>query len=354
MTPLNPERVEAFAGHLIDCYGKGLVTFMIDLADRTGLLEAAAAGPGTSAQLAARAGLNERYVRECLAALATGGIVGYEAATKTFTLPPEHAACLTGHTAANMAPLSRLNTSLARHLDGVEHAFRHGGGVPYDAYKPEFTGLMDSLGRASYDEHLIGTYLPLTGDLPRRLEAGIRVADIGCGTGHTTNLLARAFPASTFTGYDFSIEAIEAARKEQSDYGLTNVWFEVLDVTQFAPTEPVDAVFAFDAIHDQAAPAVVLRRIAEALRPGGVFVMFDIHTSSNLEDNIGNPIAPMVYGVSTLHCMTVSLAQGGEGLGTGWGAQTATRMLTEAGFTGIDVHPVPDDPFNGVFVARTP
>lgn len=348
----NPERIEAFAGHLIDCYGKGLVTFMIDVADRTGMLEALAQHPATSAELAARTGLNERYVRECLSALATGGIVEYEGGTQTFTLPLEHAVCLTGHTATNMAPLSRLNTLLGRHLDGIENAFRRGGGVSYEEFKPEFTGLMDRLGRATYDQHLIQTFLPLGGDLTERLTAGITAADIGCGTGHTTTLLARAFSNSTFTGYDFSVDAIEAARKEASEYGLTNVAFEVLDVTHYAPAQPVDAIFAFDAIHDQAKPAVVLRRIADALKPGGVFFMLDVYSSSNLEDNIGNPMAPLIYGISALHCMTVSLAQGGDGLGAAWGHQTATRMLAEAGLTGIEVHEVPDDPFNVVFLSH--
>lgn len=354
MTDLDPTRVEAFSLHLLDTFGKSYVTYMIDLASRTGLLEAAAQGPGTSDEVSRRAGLSERYVRECLSVLASGGIVEYDGSTRTFTLPAEHAVCLTGHTAENMSPLSRLPGLLAKQLDGLEEAFRHGGGVSYEDYRPEFTGYMDELGRAGYDQTLIGGLLPLTGDVPARLTAGARVADIGCGTGHTTNLLAREYPASTFIGYDFAADAIEQARKEAAEYGLTNVTFEVLDVVALNPAEPFDVVFAFDAIHDQAKPATVLQRIFGSLTRGGVFVMVDINASSNLEDNIGNPLAPMIYGISTLHCMTVSLAQGGDGLGTAWGEQLARGMLDDAGFESVETATLAEDPLNLIYVARKP
>src|SRR5690606_16037520 len=235
-----------------------MLTFMIDIGLRTGLFEAAAAGPATSADLAKRAGLSERYVREWLGAIVTGGIMSYDASTRTYALPPEHAACLTGAGSSNLAPVSQLVTTLAEHVDGVVAAFRSGGGVPYERYRPRFTDVMDRLSRGTFDETLIPELLPLVPDLPARLSRGIRVADVGCGTGHAINLMAAAYPRSTFVGYDLAEDAIEKARAEAESLDLPNATFEVLDVATLAPAEPFDVIFAFDAIHDQADPAGVL------------------------------------------------------------------------------------------------
>jgi SAM-dependent methyltransferase len=349
---LDEARVEAFAGRLLELYTGGMLSHMVDIGHRTGLFAAAAAGPATSAELAARAELEERYVREWLGAMVTGGIVDYDPTPGTYRLPAEHAACLTGRGAANLAPISRLGTHLAKHVDAVTRAFREGGGVPYAAYRPEFTDVMDALGRGVFDELLVDAYLPLVPGLTERLRAGARAADVGCGTGHAVVLLAAAFPASSFVGYDLADDAIARARSEAA--GLANARFEVRDAARLEVTEPFDVVFAFDAVHDQAAPAAVLERVAAALVPGGTFVMVEPRASSNLEDNLANPMAPMLYATSTLHCMTVSLACGGAGLGTAWGEQRARAMLAEAGFTDVVVHEAPGDPLNALFVASKP
>jgi SAM-dependent methyltransferase len=351
---LDETRVAAFGEKLAGAYVGGMVTLMIDLAARTGLLDALATGPGTSEELAARSGLVERYVRECLGALVTAGVADYDPASRQYSLPPEHALLLTGEGSVNMAPISRLVTSLAPHVPGVAQVSRTGGGIPYEAYRPEFTDVMDGISRGLVDGQLLGGILPLTGELPARLGEGVRVAEIGCGTGHALNLMARAYPRSSFTGYDLAEDAIARARAEATAWGLANVAFEVLDVATMPLDPPSTAVFAFDAVHDQADPAGVLARVRAALEPGGWFVMMDIKAASALEDNVGNPLAPWLYAVSTLHCMTVSLAQGGAGLGTVWGEQLALRMLDEAGFVDVAVHDVPDDPFDSVYVARTP
>lgn len=347
-------RVEAFAGRLLESYTEAMVTLMIDLAARTGLLDALAAGDGTSEELADRAGATERYVRECLGALVTAGIAEYDPAARRYSLPPEHAACLSGPGSLNLAPFSRISTLLAPHVPAVARAFREGGGVPYEAFRPEFTDVMDGMSRGLFDGQLIDGIVPLAGDLAARLAAGAHVADVGCGTGHAANLLARAYPASTFVGYDLSEEAIAHARAEAAAWGLRNASFEVLDVRGLPLRPGFDAVLAFDSIHDQVDPAGVLRRVHDALRPGGLFVMFDVKAASAVEDNVGNPLAPLLYGVSTLHCMTVSLAQGGAGLGTVWGEQLARRMLADAGFVDVAVHDVPDDPMDSLYVAHRP
>jgi SAM-dependent methyltransferase len=349
---VNERAVEAFAQRLFDAYTEGMLTLMIDVAHRTGLLDAAAAGPGTSQQLAERAGLTERYVRECLGALVTGGIIDYDATTCSYALPAERAVCLTGEGSLNLAPLSQITTLLAKTLGDVARAFREGGGVPYERFRPEFTDVMDAASRGFFDGQLIDGVIPLTAELPARLSQDVRVADIGCGSGHSTNVLAKAYPKCTFIGYDINEDALDRARLEAEEYGLSNATFERLDVTALPAEPPLDAVFAFDAIHDQVDPAAVLDRIHAALNPGGVFVMFDIKASSQLEKNVANPFAPWLYAVSALHCLTVSLAHGGAGLGAVWGEELARQMLAGAGFVNIEVHDVPDDPFDSVYVAR--
>ena len=164
--------------------------------------------------------------------------------------------------------------------------------------------------------------------------------------------MAKAFPESRFVGYDFSEEGIAAGRAEASTMGLPNARFEIQDVASLAEVDRFDLITAFDAIHDQAQPAQVLQRISEALRPDGDFLMVDIKASSALHANMDHPLGPFLYTVSTMHCMTVSLALDGMGLGTVWGEQKALQMLAEAGFTQVDVETVEGDLMNSYYIAR--
>jgi SAM-dependent methyltransferase len=343
--------VEAFAERVLGLYRDGMVAMMIDLGHRMGLFDAAAAGPATSEELAERAGVQERYTREWLGALVTAGIVGYDPTSGRYDLPAVHAACLAGGGSGNMAPMAQVNTHLASHLGDVAVAFREGGGVPYAVFRPEFTGVMDAASRGTYDGLLLDAWVPSIDGLDELLAAGARVADVGCGTGHAMVLLGEAFPRSTFVGYDFAADAIELARAEAASAGLSNVSFEVQDAATLAVDDAFDVVMSFDAIHDQVDPVAVLAHIHEALRPGGRYVMLEPSGSSNLEDNMAHPLAPWVYGVSVLHCMTVSLAHGGAGLGTMWGRERATAMLEAAGFREVDVREAPGDPLDSFFVA---
>jgi SAM-dependent methyltransferase len=203
-----------------------------------------------------------------------------------------------------------------------------------------------------FDAALVDVILPMAEGLPEQLRAGIDVADIGCGSGHAVNVMAHAYPASRFTGIDFSDEGLAAGRAEAERRGLTNATFIARDVAQLDAADTYDAITAFDAIHDQAHPARVLENIYRALRPGGVFLMVDIKASSKLEDNVGAPFAAYKYAVSTMHCMTVSLALDGAGLGTCWGRELAMSMLAEAGFTDVNVREIESDPINYYYVAR--
>jgi trans-aconitate methyltransferase len=210
---------------------------------------------------------------------------------------------------------------------------------------------MDDSWRRIYDDFLVSQFLPLDAELPARLEAGCSAVDIGCGSGHAVNLMAGAYPRSEFTGYDIGEDAIEAARAEAARLGLSNARFEVLDVTQL-PAEPQqDVIFAFDAIHDQVDPHLVLRRVAGALKPDGIFYAVDFKFASDVAGNLDNPFAPMCYGTSLMHCMTVSLAEGGAGLGTVWGVELATQMLHDAGFANVQVRDTPR-PQNCSYISR--
>ncbi len=345
------KRVQEFARKLFGHYTSGMLTMMVDIGHKTGLFEAAAKGPGTSQDIADRAGLNERYVREWLGAMATGGIMDYDPATGAFVLPVEHAVCLTGTSSRNLAAGSQGVAMLAKRLPRVAECFRRGGGVPYSEFRPDFTEYMDASWRLLYDGLLIKGFLPAAKGLPARLAAGIRVADLGCGTGHAINLMAREYPRSNFVGYDIGEDAIERARAEARSMGLPNARFEVADVTRL-PAEPkFDLITSFDAIHDQRDPAAVLRSAAVALAPDGIYFAVEPRASSKLEDNVGNPFAPWMYGTSVLHCMTVSLAEGGAGLGTAWGEQTARRFLADAGFTSVEVVEAPG-PQNSIYICR--
>jgi len=348
---LDRARVQEFARKVFGFYTGGVLTLMVELGHRHGLFEAAAQGPATSRELAERAGLDERYVREWLGALTAGGIFEYDAGTERFTLPAEHALCLTGPSSRNLAPGSQTLRMLATRLPRVAECFRDGGGVPYAAFQPAFTETMDASWRRIYDGLLIKSFLPLVKGLPERLNAGVRVADVGCGTGHAINLMAREYPRSSFVGFDLGESAIARARAEASEMRLTNARFERLDVATL-PAEPkYDVITSFDAIHDQRDPSGVLRRIAAALAPEGLYVMMEPRASSRLADNLANPFAPYMYGVSVLHCMTVSLAEGGAGLGTAWGEQLARTLLADAGFTSVDAIEAPG-PQNTIYVCR--
>ena len=348
---LDPQKIEAAAGRIMGLYVGSMLTYMIDIGHRTGLLATAAQGPGTAAELAARAGLTERYVTEWLGAAVTGGLFDYDPETRTYALPPETGAALTG----GPLPLSTfagLQTHLGKHVGDVARVFREGGGVPYSAFRPEFTDLMDQIGRAWYDCALVGEFLPGIEGLTATLEAGATAADFACGTGHALVVLARRFPASTFVGYDLDDGAIARARAEASGAGLRNVRFEVADVARVEVTRAYDVVFVFDAVHDQVDPAGVLRVIHRSLKPGGTFVMKEPRAGDRLEDNIANPFSPIMYSVSTLHCLTVSLAHDGAGIGTAFGEGLARALLAEAGFELAGVFPAPGDPMDAVYVSR--
>ncbi|MFD8691186.1 class I SAM-dependent methyltransferase [Streptomyces sp. NPDC059651] len=353
MSVITPDAVkqEAFAGRMVQVVNDTCLGLMAGLGHQSGLFDTMAGmAPATSGEIAEAAGLNERYVREWLGAMVVGGIVDYEPGRGVYALPPEHAASLTRAAGPdNLARIAQDFGMMGEVEQQVLEAFRTGGGLPYSAY-PRFQSLQAEESGEVFDLALVNGIVPLVPGLPERLRAGIEVLDIGTGHGHAVNVLARAFPASRFQGLDMSEEGIAAARAEAASLGLANTAFDIGDCSEVSGS--YDLITAFDVIHDLARPARALAAVAAALAPDGVFLMGDIAASSRLEENIDHPLGPALYTFSVFYCMSVSLGEGGEGLGTVWGEQTARRMLGEAGFGRIDTQRVEGDILNVYYVAR--
>jgi SAM-dependent methyltransferase len=242
-------------------------------------------------------------------------------------------------------------------MEAVIEGFKTGRGVPYERY-PDFQAFMTQLADAKHRAMLVETFLPAVdeGRLVDRLEAGIRVCDLGCGEGVALHLMARAFPASRFTGIDIAADALGRARAVATREGLANLRFLQCDAAAPASDpdmqEAFDYITAFDAIHDQTRPQAALRSVRAMLAPEGLFSMVDIAAHTRLAENLDHPMGPFLYAVSLMHCMPVGLVDGGTGLGMMWGREKAVAMLEAAGFTDIRVEPIPGDSFNLHFACR--
>ncbi len=347
-------KAETFAGRLTEMLNAGSLCLMLSLGHRTGLFDVLRElPPSTSEQIAGKAGLNERYVREWLGAMVTGGMVEFDPSGSRYTLPPEHAAYVTRAAGVdNIALFAQFVAILGIVEDEIVECFRKGGGVPYESF-PRLHEVMaeDPTVQAALEAHV----LPLVPGLTERLARGIRVLDAGCGSGRVLNRLAELYPNSRFVGIDLSAEAISAARCGASQNGLRNIEFVTRDLSNFdetAEAEAFDFITTFDAIHDQAKPLNVLKGICRALKADGVYLMQDIRGSSHLQNNLGHPMGPFLYAVSTMHCMTVSLAQGGEGLGTMWGEEKTRDYLQKAGFRSVETKQLAHDIMNNWYVVR--
>jgi SAM-dependent methyltransferase len=341
-----------FTSRMVGILNDAAVALLVSIGHQTFLFDLLATlPPASSTEIADAAGLDERYVREWLGGLASAGIVTYQAQSHTYALPAHHAAALTRaggvKNVAKVAPHIAILGEVEQKIIGC---FRNGGGLPYSEF-PRFHAVRAEEARDLIDASLVDEILPLVERLPEQLRTGVDLADFGCGSGHAINVMAQAFPASRFTGLDFAEPAVAAARAESAHLGVLNATFLTQDLAMLDLADAFDVVTVFDAVHDQVQPARVLANVYRALRPGGTLLMADIKASSHLEDNIEIPWAPMSYTISTMHCMTVSLAGGGRGLGSMWGQQLATSMLTDAGFKDVEVREIETDPFNNYYIA---
>lgn len=344
---------ELFAERLLGMLNEGALALMVSIGHRTGLFDTMSAlPPATSAELAAAANLNERYVREWLGALTVGRIVAYDPSTRTYRLPAEHAAWLTRAAAPNnMAVFAQYIPLLGEVEEGILSKFRTGGGLHYHDY-PRFHSIMAEDSAQTVVAALNDYILPLVPGLIERLHTGIEVLDLGCGQGLALLAMAQMFPKSRFTGYELHLDTTAATAATAAELGLTNLRFAAQDAALLDEPARYDLICTFDAVHDQADPARVLRNINRALRPDGVYLMQDIRASSALENNLDHPAGALLYTISTMHCTSVSLAAGGAGLGTMWGEERALAMLVEAGFSNVSVEQLAHDFQNNYYVAR--
>jgi 2-polyprenyl-3-methyl-5-hydroxy-6-metoxy-1,4-benzoquinol methylase len=353
---LDPGKAETFAATLLTALNHAALCLMMSIGHRTGLFDVMSGmPPSSSREIAAAAGLHERYVREWLGAMVTGRVVETHADTGRFSLPAEHAASLTRSAGAgNMTVVAQYFAVLGGVEDEIVACFKQGGGVPYTKF-PRFHEVMAEDSEQSVLSSLESRVLPLVPGVADQLARGIRVLDVGCGRGRIINRLAKLYPASEFVGMDLSEEATTYARKEAAAQGLTNVEFVERDVSDFdRSAEPAayDFITTFDAVHDQAQPLSVLRGIHRALRPDGVYLMQDIKGSSHVHKNLDHPLATLLYTVSCMHCMTVSLAQGGEGLGAMWGEEKTREYLRRAGFRSVEKRDLTHDTMNNWYIVR--
>jgi 2-polyprenyl-3-methyl-5-hydroxy-6-metoxy-1,4-benzoquinol methylase len=346
-------KAEEFASKMFQFLNSGMLSLMISIGYKTGLFDIIAElKPSTSQEISQVAKLNERYIREWLGAMVTGKIIEYDPLTEKYSLPKEHSAFLTRKSGIdNLAVLAQYVSLMGNVEDKIVECFRNGGGLPYSEY-PKFQQLQAEETARIFDSKLTNQILPLIPEIDIRLNDGIKVLDIGCGRGRAINLMGKAFSRSEFTGCDISHEGISSAKEEAKNMGLTNVQFEIKDALLVEELGKFDLITAFDTIHDQVQPTKVLKAINTSLNNDGFFLMQDIAASSKVEKNIDSLLAPTLYTISTMHCMSVSLAFDGEGLGTMWGKELAVNKLTEAGFKDIKVKNVEGDIMNYYYVSR--
>ena len=350
---LDQAKAEQFAGQMVGLLNNAFTGFMVSIGHRSGLFDVMATlPPSTSAEIAAAAGLNERYVREWLGNMATARIVELDAAQGTYSLPPEHAASVTRAAGpGNLAGMTEFLALAGDVEDDILEAFRNGGGVPYSRFT-KFQELMRLESERVFDAGLVDGTLRFVPGVIERLRDGIDVLDVGTGRGHAINVMAKAFPNSRFLGVDFAEQAIAHGRAEAESWGLSNASFEAKDAAKLGYAEQFDFITTFDAVHDQADPAAMVQGIHAALRPGGYWLCVDIQASTHIGENLNHPMGTFGYTVSCMHCMTVSLAYDGVGLGAMWGAQQARQLFSDAGFVSIQIFNAPGDPMNNYYVCQ--
>jgi 2-polyprenyl-3-methyl-5-hydroxy-6-metoxy-1,4-benzoquinol methylase len=347
-----PAAAERFAEAVGDIIDKGAIAVMLSIGHRAGLFETMAIlPPSTSAEIARAADLSERYVREWLAVMVTGGIMRYDPTTERYDLPADHAACLTrGAALGNLAVYAQHVALMGMLQERTLACLETGEGTGYGDY-PCFHQIMAEDSGQTVAAALFDHILPLAEGIETRLVQGIEVMDAGCGRGQALIAMAKRYPRSRFTGYDLCADAIDWARAAARRAGVENLVFEARDLTGYAEPGRFDFVTSFDAIHDQKDPEGLIRGLRASLKPGGIYLVQDIGGSARLENNLDFPMAPLLYAVSLTHCTPVSIGQGGAGLGTMWGWETAEQMLRDAGFAEVTRHVLPHDPMNVWFVA---
>lgn len=336
---MDKERSTRFMLKLVGDVGTALAAGLLFVGDHSGLFKAmAGAGPLSADALAGRAKVPARYVEEWLAVMAGAGYVEHDPAADTFALPDEHAVFLTDSSSEYyLGGLFQGLPGLLAVTPRLVSAFKAGKGISFADFGADLPGSLEAMNRAVYESRLVRSWLPAMPEVVARLQAGGRAVDVGCGTGVVPITLAKAFPAATVVGLDFDARSIDIARGYAREAGLETQVAFLAEPVEALPTEPGwDFVSTFDVIHDLPDPLGAMKRIRSALNEGGTYLMVEPKVAEQLEDNVQNPFARMLYGMSCLHCVPQSLAQGGPGLGACWGEGRARAMAHDAGFTSFD------------------
>lgn len=353
---LDIEKAQGLAMKLIGDSAGALIGALMVVGDRLGLFDAlVAAGPLTSDGFAVSAGIDERYAREWLSAMACRGYVAYDAAAETFSLTPEQAFCLVNRDSPlYLASGFGVLPAYYENLELLTGAFRHGGGVPQERFGDEWLCGFQRFSRTWFVNFLCQDWIPAMPEIDARLRAGGAVADVGCGNGLALIQLARCYPEARLVGFDLHAPAIETARRNAEEAGVGDrIRFEVRDVAEGLPGS-YDLITCFDVVHDMPFPRRALPEVRDALAPGGSFFVLEFNFSSDLQANIDHPfgLGAWGYGASVNYCMTTALAVGGEGTGTCMGEAKFQELAAEAGFSQVRRLDFADNPFNIFFEAK--
>ncbi len=346
--PVDPAKLQAFLGQVVADFGAVVGAAAAAIGDELGLYKAMADGePLTPASLAKRSGTDERYVREWLLTQAAGGYVVYDSATATYVLPPEQALALTKEDSpAYVAGGFKLLLAAAKAAPRVAHAFHNGGGVTWETHDADLFDGTERFFRPGYAANLVSSWIPALDGIQAKLETGATVADIGCGHGEATILMAQAFPRSRFFGFDTHPRSIQRARRAAADAGVADrVVFEVADAAAF-PGDRYDLVAYFDAFHDLGDPLTAAQHAYERLAADGTLLLVEPAAGETIEGNL-NPLGRLFAGGSLLICVPHALATGHMALGNQATEGQLRELLATAGFSRL--RRAAETPFNRVF-----
>jgi SAM-dependent methyltransferase len=348
---IDPKKLEQLMGRMVGDVGAAAGAALILLGDELGLYKAlASGGPSTSAEVSSRTGCAERYVREWLAQQAASGYIEYDAASARFSITPEQAAVFADESSPAFLPGAfEMVVAMIRDEPKLAAAFRSGQGVGWHEHDTSLFRSVERFFRPGYAVHLVGEWIPALEGMQARLQKGASVADVGCGHGVTTILMAGAFPNSKFVGFDYHRESIERARHLARESGANNVSFEVAMAKDYPGTN-YDLVAFFDCLHDMGDPVGAAAHVRQSLKPDGVFMVVEPRAGDRLEENL-NPVGRIFYAASTMFCTPASLSQE---VGLALGAQAGEKRMREvaktAGFTRF--RRAAETPFNAVFELR--
>jgi SAM-dependent methyltransferase len=351
MQPVNEDKLNKFLGMMITDMGAAMSAALVLVGDRLGLFKALADAPATPGELAERTGTAERYVREWLSAQAAAGHVRYEPETKRFSLDPEQALVFADEDSpVFLGGFGDIVQSVFRDEPKVTAAFKSGRGVGWHERDQCLFCGTERFFRTGYRHHLVQEWLPALDGVEEKLKRGAKVADVGCGHGISTMLMAQAFPKSTFPGFDYHPASGEAARQRAEAAGVAgHTTYEVASAKSY-PGEGYDLVCCFDCLHDMGDPVGAAAHVRETLAPDGTFMIVEPFARDRLEDNL-NPIGRVYYAASTMICTPASLDQEvGMALGAQAGEARLGEVLRQAGFT--RVRRAAETPFNLILEAR--